>query len=147
MTVAAKTTFGNRVFMNAAPAPAATAVAELLDFDPPKGSREMEDATSHDSPAGAMEFIPAGTYDPGEMSLTVNYIADSIGDQAMTAAMTGGGLQNMGIRFKAADGFQAWTFQAYVTGYGPDAQPVRGKQTATLSLKVTGAITKAAVAP
>lgn len=143
MTTAAKTTFANKVFMNPAPTAATTAVAELIDFDPPKPARGTIDATTHDSAAGAEEVIVEGTYDPGELSLTVNYIARSAGDLAMTLAFTGATLQNCKMQVKTATGTEDWTFQGYVTSYGPDSQPVKGKQTAGLALKVSGAITKA----
>ena len=45
-------------------------------------------------------MIAEGTYDPGQMSLTVNYIARSTGDTAMTLAMTGGALQNVKLQVK-----------------------------------------------
>lgn len=144
MTVAAKTAFGAKVFMDPAPTAAATAVAELLSVTPPKQSRDMIDATTHDSPAGAEEVIVEGTYDPGVLQLSMNYIAGSAGDTAMTLAMTGGALQNVRLQVKTAAGLQNWTFSGYVTEYGPDDLPVKGKQTSTMSLKVSGAITKAA---
>lgn len=143
MTTAAKTTFGNKVFMNPAPTAATTPVAELIDFDPPKPSRGTIDVTTHDSAAGAEEVIVEGTYDPGELNLTVNYIARSAGDLAMTLAFTSAALQNVKVQVKATAGTEDWTFQGFVTTYGPDSQPVKGKQTASLTIKVSGAITKA----
>lgn len=144
MTTAAKTTFGTKVYMNPSPAPATALVAELLSVTPPRASRDVIDATTHDSVGGAEEVIPEGTYDPGQMPLSVNYIAGSTGDAAMTTAMTGGALQNVKLTVKTATGYQDWTFSGYVTEYGPDDMPVKGKQTASLTLKVSGAITKAA---
>ena len=143
MTVAAKTTFGNKVFMNPSPTAATLAVAELLDFSPPKPSRDTIDATTHDSPGGAEEVIAEGTYDPGELTLEMNYIARSAGDTALTTALIGGALQNIKMSVKTAIGTEDWTFSGYLTEYGPDAQPVKGKQTATATVKVSGAITKA----
>lgn len=143
MTTAAKTTFGTKVYMDAAPTAAATLIGELLTVTPPKMSRATIDATSHDSVAGAEEVIAEGTYDPGQMPLTVNYIARSAADLAMTAAMTGGALQNVKVQVKTAAGVENWTFSGIVTDYGPDDMPVKGKQTATMTLKVSGAITKA----
>lgn len=146
MTTAAKTTFANKVFMAAAPTAPTTAIAELLDFSPPKGTRDTIDATTHDSPGGAEEVIAEGTYNPGEMTIEMNYIARSAGDLAFTAAFTGGVLQNFKLQLKTSTGTEDWTFSGYVTEYGPDAMPVKGKQTATASVKVSGAITKAATA-
>jgi hypothetical protein len=143
MTTAAKVTFANKVYMDPAPTAAATLVAELLSITPPKQSRGMIDATTHDSIGGAEEVISEGTYDPGTMTLSVNYIARTVGDIAMTLSMTSGALQNIKLLVKTATGFESWTFSGYVTEYGPDDMPVKGKQTASLTLKVSGAITKA----
>lgn len=146
MTTAAKNTFGNKVFMNPAPAPAATAIAELLDFDPPSPTRGTIDATTHDSPGGAEEVITEGTYDPGELKFKMNYIARSVGDIGLTLALTGGALQNVKLQVKTAVGFEDQTFTGYLTAYGPDSQPVKGKQTSSATLKISGAVTKAAAA-
>lgn len=147
MTTAAKKTFGAQVFMDPAPTAAATAVAELLNVGPPKAKRDTIDATTHDSPEGAEEVIAEGTYNPGQMTLSVNYIAGSTGDLAMSAAMVGGGLQNVKLHVKSAAGLVAKVFSGIVTDYGPDDMPVKGKQTATLTLQVSGPVTSTAVAP
>lgn len=148
MTVAAKTTFQNKVYMDPSPTAATTMIAELRSVTPPTTSRGTLDATTHDSAAGAMEFIAEGVYDPGDMTLSVNYIAGSTGDTALTTAATASPpvLQNVKLHVKTATGFQAWTFSGYVTSYGPDDMPVTGLQTASATIKVSGAITKAAVA-
>lgn len=146
MTVAAKINFQNKVYMDPAPTAATTLIAELRSVTPPSTSRGTTDATTHDSAGGAMEFIADGVYDPGEMTLSVNLIAGSTTDTALTTAATTGGLQNVKIHVKTASGFQAWTFSGYVTAYSPDDMPVTGIQTASLTIKVSGAVTKAAVA-
>ena len=147
MTIAAKQTFANKVFMDASPTAAVTLVGELLDFNPPRGARATEDVTTHDSAGGAQEFMAEGIYDPGELTLTMHHIDGSTTDLAFTTALATGALQNVMLRLKAATGSRDWFFSGYVTDYGPEAQPIRGKQTATATLKVTGAITKAVTAP
>lgn len=147
MTVAAKPNFQNKVFMDPAPTAATTVVAELISIQPPGMSRNTDDATTHDSAGGAMEFIADGIYDPGSMSLRMKYIAGSTNDAAFTTAMTGGALQNVKVHVKTAAGFQAWTFSGYVTAYEIGDMPITGQQECTLTLKVSGAVTKAPVTP
>ena len=147
MTVAAKQNFQNKVFMDPAPTAATTVVAELISIQLPGMSRNTDDATTHDSAGGAMEFIADGIYDPGSMTLRMKYIAGSANDTAFTTAMTSGTLPNVKAHVKTASGFQAWTFTGYVTGYEPADMPITGQQEATLTLKVSGAVTKAPVTP
>jgi hypothetical protein len=145
MTVAAKTAFGAELWI--APADGTLVkVGELLTVTAPTQTRGTIDATTHDSPAGAQEFIVEGVYDPGQMQGQVNYIAGSPGDAAMVTALTGGALQDFKIVEKAATGTYDTTFSGFITSYGPDAMPTNGKQTASFQAKVSGAVTKAATA-
>lgn len=141
MTVAAKTAFGNSLWM-APDGSAVVKIAELISLNPPKLSRDTMDVTTHDSPAGAQEVIAAGTYSPGEISGQIHYIAGSPGDDAMLAAMTGGGLHDFKIVVKSGAGTEDQTCSGYVTEYGPDDMAPDGKQTASFSIKVSGPITQ-----
>lgn len=143
MTTAAKISFGSELWMGP-DGGALVKVAELLSVTPPRRSRETIDATTHDSAAGAMEFIAAGVYDPGEVPFQVNYIAGSTGDDAMIAAVTDGALRDFKIVAKAAADTEDMTFAGFLTEYGVDDLPVDGKQTASGSIKVSGVIAQAA---
>jgi hypothetical protein len=145
MTVAAKTALGAIFCMVAAPTAIVTAthkIAELLSVQPPQWERGTIDATTHDSPSQAREFIIEGVYDAGEISGQVHYIVGSAGDAAMLAAMTGGTLMNCKCVLKAATGTYDISFQGYVTAYAPDEMEVDGKQTASFTVKITGAVTQ-----
>lgn len=144
MTVAAKKSFGAQLLMAADGVTPLVLVAELLTLQPPVLERATIDVTTHDSASQAMEFITEGIYDPGEVSGQVHYIAGSAGDDAMIAALTGGGLHDFEIVLKAASSTEDQTFSGYVTSYGPDQMEINGKQTASFTIKVTGAITQAA---
>lgn len=146
MTTAAKKTFGTKVFIDPAPAAPTTLIGELLEAALPKGSRETIDATTHDSPGGAEEYIVEGTYDPGQLEVTGHYIARSPTDIALRSAFTSGALQNVKCQPKTATGTEDQTFSGYVIAYGPDPMPVKGKQTFTATIKITGAITSAETA-
>ncbi len=144
MTVAAKKSFGAQLLMAADGVTPLVLVAELLTLQPPVLERATIDVTTHDSAGQAMEFITEGIYDPGEVSGQVHYIAGSAGDDAMITALTGGGLHDFEIVLKAASSTEDQTFSGYVTSYGPDQMEINGKQTASFTIKVTGAITQAA---
>ena len=48
--------------------------------------------------------------------------------------------------FKGESGaVKKWTFSAFVTNYNPQAQEIRGKQTAAITVRITGKITRSAV--
>lgn len=121
-------------------------VAELLSVDPPNRTRAMIDATTHDSPDGAMEVIAEGIYDPGDVNATMHYIAGSATDLALIAAITSGDLQDVKIVAKSAADTDDIEFSGYVTAYGPDSFGTTGKQTAKVTIKVSGPITQAASA-
>jgi hypothetical protein len=149
MTTAAKTAFGSIFAMVAAPTAIVNAthrVAELLTLQPPQWERGTQDATTHDSAGQAREFIIEGVYDAGEISGTLHYIAGSTGDTAMLGAMTAGTLMNCRCVLKAATGTQDLSFQGILTNYGPDEMEVDGKQTASFTFKITGAVTQGASA-
>ena len=144
MTVAAKKSFGAQLHMAADGVTPLVLVAELLTLQPPVLERATIDVTTHDSAGQAMEFITEGVYDPGEVSGQLHYVAGSAGDDAMIAALTGGGLYDFKVVLKAATGTEDMAFSGYVTNYGPDAMETTGKQTASFTIKVTGPITQAA---
>lgn len=141
MTTAAKSNFGNKIYMDPAPSAATTLIGELLSVTLAPQSRAMIDVTTHDSPAGAQEFIPEGTYDPGEITFEMHLIGGSTADQAIITAMTSAALQNVKVHLKKSTGYQARAMQAYVASYVPAANPTTGKQTTTVTLRVTGATT------
>lgn len=145
MTTAAKTNFGKQLWMGPAGG-TLVKIAELLTVTPPTLSRETIDATSHDSTAGAQEFITEGIYDPGEVPFQAHYIAGSTGDDAMITALTDGVLRDFKIVVKAATGTEDLEFSGFVTSYGVDEAPTTGKQTASGSIKVSGPHTQAASA-
>jgi len=98
--------------------------------------------TSHDSSGATSDFITDGVYDPGEISGTVHYIANSTNDTALITAMTGGAKQDYSIVVKKAGGTATIAGSGYLTKYGPDGLNVQGKQTASFTFKRTGAHTQ-----
>lgn len=143
MTTAAKINFGAELWMGPAGG-TLVQIAELLSVTPPKRSREVIDATTHDSAGGAQEFIGSGIYDPGMINGQVHYIAGSAGDDAWVAAITDGELRDFKVVVKSSADTEDLTFSGFVTEYGPDDMPIEGKQAASFSVKVSGEIVQAA---
>lgn len=145
MTARAKPTFGTVFKMGPVGGPLVT-IPRVPTLTPPQMTRDPLDATAHDSPDGAMEFIGDGVFDPGELSISMNYIAGDTADDAFIAALLDGELRDFSYTVAAATGTERMEFSGVVTQYGPDELPVKGKQTATLTVKVSGPITQGATA-
>lgn len=145
MTTAAKHTFGAVLRLDDTGGTPA-AVAELTSITPPALSRSTIDVTTHDGSSAAMEYIADGVYDAGEISCEGHLIAGSTADDLFIAALTTGTVQDFEIDIKAASGLERISGKAIVTAYTPGDLPVAGgKQTFSATLKVTGALTQAAV--
>lgn len=141
----AKKTFGT-VLKLADSGSAVAAVAELFSIKMPGLTRGTVDATTHDSPGGAMEYIPEGVYDAGEIQCQGHYVAGSTADDLLIAALVSGTVQDFEIVAKSAAGTETISGSAIVTAYEPDGMEVQGKQTFSATLKVTGALTQAPTA-
>jgi len=124
---------------------AMTKVANLTSVTPPSKSRTTLDATVHDSPEDADEVITDGIVTSSEISATIDYEAGSDGDTKLDEAVTTGALQFFRVVTKTTAGKRQRSGKGYVLTYSVDAQPVRGKQTATVTIKPTGPITSGAV--
>ncbi len=147
MTTAARINKGAKLFMGTA-AESLTALGEILDITEPGFTREVIDATTHDS-GDAAEYIAEGVYDTTEMTVTLHYVAGSTNDDALIAAVQAVGTS--AVRYfktqpKAATGTEDRTFAGFVTALNFDSKPVRGKQTCQVTIKPTGAITQGATA-
>lgn len=141
----AKNTFGAQLWMGPAGG-SIVKLAELLTFTAPRITRDVEDATNHDSPGGAEEFISNGVYNSGEIPFQGHYVAGSTLDDALRTASTTGALQDIKLVPKAATGTEDLEGSGYIIDYGPDEFPVKGKQTFSGTLKLTGPTTQAASA-
>lgn len=118
-------------------------LAEVYEVTPPDSQVDQVDATHYQSPGRAREFIP-GLTDPGTVSVSMNYIANSVSDQRIEGLRVAGTVLAMRITFP--NGVRA-TFSASVQSY-TKAVPLDDRMTATVEMKVAGAVTIAAsVAP
>ena len=115
-----------------------TALAEITNITPPQLSRDTVDATHQGSPDGYREFI-GGLRDSGEVSLEMNWIAGSTTDTTLLTDFDSDDPVNYRITFNDADTTTA-TFAGFVTGYTPNS-PMEDKQSASVTIKVTGKVT------
>lgn len=140
MATAAKSSFGTYLKIgNGATSETFATIAEVLDIKGPGMSLETEEATSHDSTDGWVEHI--GTLlDGGEISFEVNWLPANVTQSFTTSGllkdMVDRTRRNFQLVVPAASSL-TWTIPALVTKFEPDL-PVKGKQKASLTLKVTG---------
>lgn len=132
------------VFKIGTTATPSTTLADVFSVSPPKQTRDAVDITTHGSAGGAMEFRADGVYDPGELTVEMNFIANSATDQACLAALASSANYFFQWTAKSSTGtLRTFTTEGVVTSYGPDAMPIKGKQTATMTVKLSGAVTAA----
>ncbi|MBA15568.1 MAG: hypothetical protein CMN73_04350 [Sphingomonas sp.] len=121
-------------------------IGEILSLTPPNVQRATQDATHMESHEGWMEAITEGVIDPGTWTFNVHHLDQSTGDSACWDALASGTQQDCEGTFKGESGaVKKWTFSAFVTNYNPQAQEIRGKQTAAITVRITGKITRSAV--
>lgn len=131
----AKTAFGATISVGG------VTLSEVVTIGPPNRTRETVDVTHHGSTDGYREYLTT-LRDGGEASVTMNYVAGSASDDACRAAYDDDDAVAVVIAVKAASGTEDVEFNAFATDYAVDALEIDGKQTATLTLKVTGPITQ-----
>ena len=116
-------------------------IAEVQDIAGPALALALDDATHHESPDAWEEFIPT-VKSTGDITFPINYIPTEATHDASTGLvkwLNDKSLRDFKIVFPDAT---EWPFSAFVTGFTPMA-PVKGKLTANVSLKISGAPTLA----
>jgi hypothetical protein len=112
-------------------------LAEVTSFQPPQSTIDDIEVTHMKSPQRRREYIP-GLTDSGQASATMNYVPASATDVFLEGWRASG--ETRKVRGTYEDGSRV-EFTAYVSTYSPDNIPVDGKMSATLNMKVTGAVT------
>lgn len=110
-----------------------TAVAEVASITPPNVSRDTVDATHMGSTEKWRDFV-AGLRDPGEMSITINWIPGDSAHDALFAKFTSDTASNFKIVYPNS---VADIFSALCVGISPEV-PLDGKLSATVRFKLTG---------
>jgi hypothetical protein len=114
---------------------------EIIDVTPPNAQVDQVEVTHMQSPDRVKEFI-AGLTDYGDMSVTMNYIPSSATDDLILAWRTSGATRSLKILYPSANSPRPYdTFNGFILGYAI-TDPVADKMTATLTIKVAGAVTR-----
>lgn len=114
-------------------------MAEVISITPPTFSLDQIDVTHMQSPNRNREFI-SGLNDPGECSFDMNFIPGNSADDRLFELLNlpTGSTRTRACRISYPNGV-TWSFNAELTGYEPTV-PVDDKMTATVTFKVSGAI-------
>lgn len=138
MATKASTGQGTKFALHNGAAPGALVeLAEVFDLTPPNETSDVIDVTHFGS--AAREFI-LGFTDFGECSFEMNFVPGSESELAILAAKAAKAARQCQVTFP--NGW-TWTFDGLVTGYEP-AVPSDDKMTATVTIKVTGSVVRAA---
>jgi hypothetical protein len=114
-------------------------MAEVISITPPSASLDQVDVTHMTSPNRNREFI-SGLNDPGECSFDMNFVPGGTSDDRLFFLLNlpVGATRSRACRISFPNGV-TWSFSAELTGYEPTV-PVDDKMTATVTFKVSGAI-------
>lgn len=113
-------------------------LGEVSQVTPPNESTDQVDVTHMESASRTREFI-SGLRDPGEMSVEFNYIPGNATDDFILAWRASGETRSCRITYPTTD---TDTFPGFVLGFTPTLA-VADKASATLNLKVAGAVVRA----
>jgi predicted secreted protein len=132
MTSTAKAAFGTQLKKGT------TAIAELTSIGAVGVTREMIDATSHDSDDGYKEYIP-GLIDTSELPIEGILNKGDAGQTALLTDLEAGTLGTYTIEGPTGNAFK-YDFSAYVTAYNAGPFNYDGKITFSATLKISGKV-------
>lgn len=121
-----------------------TKIAELIEIGLPNPQVDEHEATHFESPDRAKEYIP-GLTDNGEITFGINFVAGSATDLLITEAISSGEARDMEVIIPALAATQTFAFSGIIKGYEKSV-PINDRQTATVTVRVNGAVTQAATA-
>jgi len=122
-----------------------TEIAEVTAIGLPNPQQNEVLATHFKSPGRQNEYVP-GLIDNGEVSFGINYIAGSASDTLIVDALTAGEARDVVVAVPAGASFQYFSFSGIVKGYERNV-PIDDRQTATITVRVNGAVTQSSTNP
>ena len=123
----------------------ATFLAEVTSVGLPNPQISDVDATHFESPGRAREYIP-GLIENGEIPIGINFDAGSVTDALINDAMAETAPITVAITVPTSTGVdETFTFPGIVKGYEKSI-PIDDRQTATVTIRVAGAVTQAPAA-
>lgn len=120
-----------------------TKVAELTSVGLPNPQVAEVEATHFESPDRSREYIP-GLKDNGEIAFGINWLPGSVTDELINSALNDDQARDMEVRVPGTgDTKQVFAFAGIVRGY-EKAIPIDDRMTATVTVRVSGAVTQEA---
>lgn len=110
-----------------------TDFAEVVNITPSNFVRDVVDATHMASPFKYREFI-GGLRDPGECSVTMNFIPGGIGQDQIFLQFNADVMSTYRVVYPNSE---IWEFDAWCVGFAPE-DPLDGKMSATARFKLSG---------
>ena len=110
-----------------------TALAEVTALTGPNMTKDSIDATHMASPERYREFV-GGLKDPGEVTVTMNFVPGGTDEDAIRALFDADVPGNVRITWP---GGEAWIMSAFCASHEFDA-PLDDKMSATANFKLTG---------
>jgi predicted secreted protein len=132
MASTAKAAFGTKLKKGS------TAIAELTSIGAVGVTREMIDATSHDSTDAYKEYIP-GLIDTAELSIEGILNKGDAGQTALLTDLEAGTCDSYTIEGPTGNAF-SFAFSAYVTAYNAGPFPYDSKIDFSATLKISGKV-------
>ena len=121
---------------NAASPVAMVSIGEVESLSMPALARDAVEVTHMSSPEKWREFI-AGLKDGGEVTAEIHFVPGSVGALLLMAQFDTDDPSVCEIGLPMFSPAYEWNFNAILTGLPPEAS-VDGKQTASVTFKVTG---------
>jgi predicted secreted protein len=120
-----------------------TQVAEVISISLPNPQVAEVEATHFQSPGRAREYI-TGLIENGEITFGINYNAGSATDTLINSALNDDQPREVMVSVPTVSGVnQEFTFPGIVKGYEKTI-PIDDRQTATITIRVAGAVVQAA---
>lgn len=120
-----------------------TKVAEMISLTLPNPQVAEVEATNFDSPDRSREYI-AGLKDNGTVTYGINWDAGSATDTLIAEAQSSYEVRDIQVKIPTVSGTkQVFSFSGLITGF-EKTTPIDDRQTATITIRVSGAVTQEA---
>lgn len=138
----AKTGWGGQFWLDNA-AGTLTELVEVVSFGLPNSESETVEATHLKSPNRRREYI-VGMIEDGELEVVINYVPGGVSDVLIRAALADGVARTYKAVVPRETANWEISGESIVTGWDRGEVVADGKMEATLTLRLTGAVTEAA---
>lgn len=139
---AARTGWGGQFHLNSGTT--LTKLAEVVSFSLPSQEVEQVEASHLESPGRRREYI-TGMIEAGELEVTMNYVPGSTTDLLIRDALDDGDARAFKAVVPNATLGRQFEGSCIVVGYDLGSVEADSKMEATMTVRITGAVTESAV--